>query len=311
MTTTPRTLGASGISVSAITLGTSGLGRDTRRGIDDTDALALAAAMLTGPFRAIDTSNEYAGGRSEEVLGDALRQSTGDALPTIITKVDRDPETGAFDRDRVWRSFDESRERLGLERVELLHLHDPYTVTIDEALAPGGAVEGLRELKEQGLVQAIGIAAGPIPLLERFVTEGALDVLLSHNRFTIVDSDARWLFEKARALGMGVMNAAPFGGGILGAGRADRYGYREIDNSLQQWLDSARAVCARHGVELGTVALHHSLRSPLVDTTVVGISRPERVAELEAMAAAIPPDAVWAELAELGPAPSPFAGTGA
>lgn len=308
MTTSPRTLGNSSLTVSAITLGTSGLGRATRRGIDDTDALALAAAMLAGPFRAIDTSNEYAGGRSEEVLGDAMRQSTVDDPPMIITKVDRDPETGAFDRDRVWRSFDESRARLGLERIELLHLHDPYTVTIDEALAPGGAVEGLRELKEQGLVDAIGIAAGPLPLLQRFVDEGALDVLLSHNRFTIVDSDARALFESARSLGMGVMNAAPFGGGILGAGTPDRYGYREIDSGLPEWINQARAVCARHGVELRTVALHHSLRSPLVDTTVVGISRPERIAELEAMVAAAPPDEIWADLAELGPAPSPFAG---
>lgn len=310
MTSSPRTLGTSGLAVSALTLGTSGLGRGTQRGIDDQDALALAAAMIRGPFRAIDTSNEYAAGRSEEVLGDAMRASAADTGATIVTKVDRDPESGAFDRDRVWRSFEESRKRLGLERFELLHLHDPYTVTIDEALAPGGAVEGLHQLKEQGLVDAIGIAAGPMPLLRRFVDEGALDVLLSHNRFTIVDSDARELFESARSLGMGVMNAAPFGGGILGAGNPERYGYREIDSGLPQWIHTARETCARHNVDLTTVALQFSLRSPLVDTTIVGISRPERIAELEAMAAAKVPDELWAELDDLGPAPSPFAEQG-
>lgn len=303
-----RTLGSDGPAVSALTLGTSGLGRGTRRGEDDGDALALAAAMLDGPFRAVDTSNAYAEGRSEEVLGDALRArgATSSTPATILTKVDRDPDTGAFDRDRVWRSFEESRARLGLERVDLLHLHDPYTVTVEEALAPGGAVEGLRELKEQGLARTIGIAAGPLDLLERYVTEGGLDVLLTHNRFTLVDGDARDLLETARAHGMGTMNAAPFGGGILGGARRDSYGYQSVGEDLQRWLGEARAVCARHRVELRAAALHFSLRSPLVDTTVVGISRPERMAELAAIAATEPPEAVWPELAALGPAPSPF-----
>lgn len=298
------------ITVSDVTVGTSPLGRDTIPGSDgEAAAVATARAILTGPFAVVDTSNAYARGRSEAVLGLALRELGDAATATVVTKVDCDPETGAFGRDRVLRSFEESLDRLGVDRVPVLHLHDPYSVSFAEATGPGGAVEALVELREAGAVDAIGIAAGPIPLMTAYVDTGAFDVVLSHNRFTLVDRSAQPLFENARARGMGVFNAAPFGAGILakGARPGARYGYRPAPPDLVEWAGRAERICADHGTTLIAVALRFSLRSPLVDSTVVGVSSAGRLAELDELRSAPVPDEVWSELDALGPAPTPIA----
>ena len=299
-----------GVTGADITIGASQLGSATVPGSDEeAAAIQTAAAMLSGPFALVDTSNEYAGGRSESVLGRALEVLGDRATARIVTKVDRDPGTGAFDRDRVLRSYEESLARLGVDRVEVLHLHDPYTVTFDEAIGPGGAMDGLRELRDSGSVDAVGIAAGPIPLMTQYVQTGLFDVLLSHNRFTLVDRSAEPLFAEARRRGMGVFNAAPFGAGILARGAAPgaTYAYRPAPPELIAWVARAERVCAEHGVSLAAAALHFSLRSPLVDSTVVGVSTPQRLADLSALASVAVPEELWPALAALGPAPSPLA----
>ncbi|MEP6844243.1 MAG: aldo/keto reductase, partial [Pseudolysinimonas sp.] len=110
-----------------ITIGTSGLGK--RVGADE----SLAAALLASPFPQFDTSNNYSGGRSEALLGEAIAAAGG--LPSgtaVFSKADQDPHTGVFDGDRLRRSFDESTERLGLDTLPLYQLHDPYTLTVSE-----------------------------------------------------------------------------------------------------------------------------------------------------------------------------------
>ncbi|WP_033340532.1 aldo/keto reductase [Catenuloplanes japonicus] len=291
-------------SLSPVSLGTSFLGNPaTPDGAPAPESAGLAHALLTGPSAVVDTSNNYAGGRSETALGLALRAHGLPPGRTIVTKVDADAGTGRFDRDRVWRSFEESTTRLGLAHLPLLHLHDPYTITVEEAFAPGGAVQGLRELKEQGLVGAIGIAAGEIALMTRYVTSGAFDVLLTHNRYTLVDRRAEPLIAEAVARDMTVFNAAPFGGGLL-AGRDTRYAYREAPADLLAWTERAREVCAAHGITLPIAALHFSLRNPDIDSTIVGVNRVSRIADLETMRTTAVPDALWPALAALGTPPS-------
>jgi D-threo-aldose 1-dehydrogenase len=296
------------LNVSPLTLGTSGLGRDTEPGSsEEAAAVDTALDLLASTHAFIDTSNNYAAGRSEAILGLAIAAVGPDAASRIISKVDADPDTGVFDRDRVLRSFDETTTRLGVDRLALLHLHDPYGVTFDEAMGRAGAVEALLELRESGRVAAIGVAAGPVPLMARYVGTGVFDAVLIHNRFTVVDSSAAPVFEDARERGMTVFNAAPFGAGILVTGPREgaMYAYRPAPPDLQEWVSRLERVCAAHGVSLPAVALHFSLRSPLVDSTVVGVSSPHRRAQLDELAATPIPDEVWDELAALGPAPSP------
>ncbi|ANJ28971.1 aldo/keto reductase [Agromyces aureus] len=262
--------------------------------------------MLHGPYALIDTSNEYAGGRSEAVLGAALARGGSSPGRAIVTKVDRDLSTGIFDRDRVWRSFEESCRRLGVDRLGIVHLHDPVTISFTEAMGSGGAVQGLAELREQGLVGAIGVAFGEVPLLRRYVATDAFDVVLSHNRYTLVDRTAAPLFEDAAERGMGVFNAAPFGGGLLARGSRSGAGYAYGDTTaeLRAWVGRVEEICARHGVPLATVALQFSLRSPLVHSTIVGISSTARIVGLERVRLTGVPDECWDELERLPPAPS-------
>jgi D-threo-aldose 1-dehydrogenase len=284
-----------------VTIGTSGLGK--RPGADAT----LAAALLASPFRQLDTSNNYAGGRSEQLLGSALAAAGG--LPTgkvIFSKADQDPQTDAFDADRVLRSFEESTRRLGLDTLPLYQFHDPYGLTVSEAMAPGGPVEALAALRDQGRVGAIGIAAGERAMIEEYIRTDAFDVVLSHNRWTLVDRTAETILRLATERGMTVFNAAPFGGGILGGStfRGDSYGYHPASPEFLAHLERVRMLCAEWSITPAAAALAFSLREPRIHSTVVGIYSQQRLDELPALIATGIPDDFWAALEALGEPPA-------
>lgn len=294
-----------------IALGAGYLGAGTTPGSPDEEAaLQTAAAMLVDDRALVDTSNNYAAGRSEEVLGAALSCLAGEvrsaAAARIVTKVDSEPGTGRFDGDRVRRSAEDSLNRLGLDSIPLLHLHDPYSVTITEALAPGGAVEALVALRDEGIAQAIGVAAGPVPMMRRYVASGAFDAVLCHNRFTLVDRSAESLFAAARERGMTVFNAAPFGAGLLarGAEQGVGYGYKPASDELLAWTRGLESLCADFEVTLPAAAVQFSLRSPLVDRTVVGITSPERLRQLRALCEQRIPEEFWDAVDALPSAPT-------
>lgn len=305
-----RELGSTGVLVSPVSVGTAFIGSDGERGAAATDrSLAAAVAALTGPFRVVDTANSYGYGNSEIVLGQAIRAVGGVPDDTVVvTKAGRNRQTGEYGADRVMRSFEESSMRLGIDYFPIYHLHDPYTMTFEDAMAPGGAVEALVRLKEQGVVGRLGIAAGTLSLVESYVDTGIFDVVLTHNRYTLLNRTALPLMEKAVSQGMGVINAAPFGGGLLatGARAGATYAYREADASVLERVDRLEALCASYEVPMPAVALQFSMRNSLVDTTMVGTASAQRVAEFYELATLDVPDALWGEIEALGEPPVDF-----
>lgn len=284
------------ISPTPVILGASRLG-------ERPDGDRLANALLRSDLGHVDTSNNYAGGRSEQLLGDAIRRADG--LPegkAVYSKADSDPDTGAFDGDRVRRSLEESLTRLGLDSLPLYQLHDPYSISFAEAMAPGGAVPALIELRDQGVIGAIGIASGTLSQVSEYVDTGVFDVVLSHNRYTLVTRTAEPVFQAARRLGMAVFNAAPFGGGTL-ANNSGTYGYRDMPPEFAAHVDRVRALADEHGVDLAAAALHFSLRSPLVDATVVGIPSLERLDDLPRLVEAEIPAEFFSAVDALGTPP--------
>ncbi len=199
---THRPLGRTGLEVTPICVGTSPLASmPGLYGYDVAHARAEAtvAAVLDGPVNFIDTSNNYGDGNAEERIGAVLRARGG--LPdgvVLATKADADRDTGDFSAARVRRSVEESLERLGLDRVPLMYLHDPeYHVTFEEAMADGGPVSALIALRDEGVVGHLGIASGPVDLMRRFVGTGVFEVALNHNRYTLLDRGAQPLIADA------------------------------------------------------------------------------------------------------------------
>jgi D-threo-aldose 1-dehydrogenase len=284
-----------------ITVGTSPLGKRPERGE------LLADAMLASPFRQLDTSNNYADGESERLLGGAIARAGGLPVDKVIfSKVDADPVTGVFDADRVRRSFDETRERLGLDTLPLLHFHDPYALSVTEAMAPGGPVEALARLRDEGAVGAIGIAAGKRALMEEYVRTDAFDAVLNHNRWTLVDRSADTLWNLATERDMTVFNAAPFGGGILAGSttRGPKYAYTEASPELLAFIDRMQALAAEWGIELAAAAVQFSMGDPRIHSTVVGMSSIARLESLPGLASAEIPDGFWDAFHALGTPPA-------
>ncbi len=302
-----RPLGNTGLTVSAVCAGGGVLGSmpaafgyevAAQRGID------TAARVLAGPITFLDTSNGYSGGESERRIGVAIGAAGGLAPGFVLaTKVDRD-SAGNFSGARVRRSIEESLRRLGVDRVPLLYLHDPEHISFEAGMAVGGPVEELIRIRDEGLADHLGVAGGPVALMEQYVRTGAFEVLLTHNRYTLLDRSAGPLLDTAVKEGVAVVNAAVFGGGILakGTSSSDRYAYRSAPPDVLAAARAMEAACARHGVPLVAAALQFSARDERVASTVVGFSRPERVDEcVEQFALDIPPD-LWPELDDLAPA---------
>jgi D-threo-aldose 1-dehydrogenase len=304
-----RSLGRTGLEVSDVCIGGSPLGgvpelygHDT----DDATAIDAVKAALASPYNFLDTANIYGDGRSERRIRAGIAAFGG--LPhgyIVATKVDRSVTTHVFDGPRVRASYQESAERLRMDVFPLLYFHDPEVITYEQAMAEDGPVRELVRLKEEGKALHIGVAGGPVAEMVRYVATGLFDVLLTHNRYTLLDRSAEPLIEAGIERGMGIVNAAPYGGGMLAKGptRVTRYAYGIGDDSMAAVAARMQEACARRGVSLAAAALQFSVRDERIHSTVVGISSAERIAQTTALLGESIDDDLWAELAALAPKP--------
>ena len=183
--------------------------------VDEETARQTVIAAMTGGMPFVDTSNNYGVGRAETRIGQAIRELGG--LPegvVLASKVDPEPGSSDFSGDRVRRSVEETLERLGLDHVQLMYLHDPEDhITFEEAMAKGGAVEALVELRDEGVLGHLGVAGGAIAAMREYLTADVFEAVISHNRYTLVDRSAEPLMDDAVARGVAFVNGAPYGGG--------------------------------------------------------------------------------------------------
>jgi D-threo-aldose 1-dehydrogenase len=298
-----RPLGSTGLDVSAIGLGGGPLASMPEvlgYEVPSDRAVDLVSTVLDSPIVVIDTSNGYGGGESERRIGEARAAHANAGETLIITKVDA--KDGDYSGDRVRRSVEESAERLGLDFLPFVHLHDPEF--FDFAYM-AGAVDALVALKREGVIGSIGVAGGQAPTMQRYVDLGVFDALLIHNRLTLVDRSGEAVMADAKRRGMGVFNAAVFGGGVLADPRGGRttYAYRPASEQLLAATAALADLADELGVSLPAACLQASLREELVDCTLVGMSRRERVdSTLDAIAQEIPEE-FWIRAEQLRPEP--------
>jgi len=300
-----RPLGRTGLDVTPICLGGAALGDmpDTfAYSVPEDRALATVRALFASPINFVDTASAYGDGESERRIGLAIRERGGvPAGYVVATKADRDQATGDFGAAQMRRSVERSLRLLGIDRLQLCYLHDPEYGNVDEIVGPGGALEVLRQLTAEGVIKHLGIAGGPIDLMIRFVELGCFEAVITHNRFTLLNRSAEPLLELAQRLGLAVVNAAPYGSGMLAKGPTayPRYMYDTASASLVERAHRMEAACSRHDVPLAAAALQFSLGDPRVTSTIVGMTRPERVEETLRLACVPVPDELWSELATI------------
>src|ERR687893_1677363 len=297
-----RPLGDTGLLVSPLCFGCAPLGD-----MPETFGFSVAKerahdtlrAIFESPVNFLDTAASYGNGESERRIGEVLREIGG--LPegyVLATKADRDLGTGDFSGEQMRRSVERSLRLLGLDRLQLLYLHDPEHESFEHMMAPGGPVEVLQGLRDEGVIEHLGVAGGPIDMEIRFVETGLFEAVITHNRYTLLDRSAEPLLEVATERGVALLNAAPYGSGILAKGpdAYPRYAYEEAPEEMVERATAMQEVCRQVGVPLAAAALQFSMRDPRVASTIVGFSRPERIGQTLVLAAEPIPEELFERL---------------
>ena len=305
-------LGRTALDVTRLSFGTAPLGNLFEAVPDGAAQAALEAAWNSG-IRLYDTAPLYGHGLSETRLGSFLRDKPRDSY-TLATKVgrllraDAEPEPGQsfvdtppvnpvfdFSYDATLRSVEESLERLGLDRVDILHIHDPDD-HFEDAL--GGAYRALDRLRGEGVIGAVGAGMNQWQMLSRFAREADFDCFLLAGRYTLLDQSAfAELMPLAAERGIAIIAAGVFNSGVLADPKPDaRFNYRQAPPELIEKAHRIAAVCARHGVPLKTAAVQFPIAHPAVPTVLIGSRSAAQVEEnVHGFEAPIPAQ-LWEEL---------------
>ena len=275
------------IKVSEICFGTSALGNmpDTY-GYEVNPSIAeeTILAILNGPSNFIDTSRNYGMGRSEKLIGNVFKSLGGKPNNIILaTKIDRDMATNVLDRDATLKSFEQSIKALETEKIDILHLHDPeHCKDLNDITCKGGALDTLFQLKEEGSVTLVGLAMGKVEMMYDLIQEWPFDVMINHNRFTLLNRQADKLFNLAKKKGIKIFNAAPFCGGILAKGtkETNRLVYQEVSEKKLKPVFDLEKICLKYNVPLGAAALQFSMKDPRISSTIVGITKKSRIDQI-------------------------------
>jgi len=322
---TPQTqvVPATGQKLPSLGLGCAGLG-NLFAPVAEPEADAALEAAWTGGVSYFDTAPFYGHGLSEHRLGRFLRAAprpgvmisskvgrslrpAGDGPRADTGNVDAAPFEPYFDYgyDAVMRQIEASLERLGLDHLDLVFVHDIGALThgadhptrLAEAL--GGAFPALRSRREQGVVGAVGIGVNEAAVCLEVLEREDLDIILLAGRYTLLDQSAgKTLLRPCEARGVGVIVGGPYNSGVLAGGR--HYDYADAPATVTTRADRLRAVCEAHGVALLAAALHFPLRHPAVISVIPGARSPAEVTANIGHFQSPPPENLWADLCAQG-----------
>jgi D-threo-aldose 1-dehydrogenase len=264
----------------------------------------LVQFVLSQPNPFFDTAPLYGSGESETRLGAALK-GVDRASYRVASKVGWAIQPGGgpakhdFSRDGILRSIEGSLQRLGLAYLDVAHVHDPDT-HIKEALDV--AFPTLYELRDQGVIRAVGSGMNQWQALAEFAQHADADCFLLAGRYTLLEQTSLPLLELCQKKGIPLFLGGVYNSGILATGAVPgaRYQYAVAPPAIMQKVSQLAAVCARHGVSLQHAALQFPLANPAVHTLIIGAnSIAEFSGALEALMTPIP-SALWEELRSTG-----------
>lgn len=309
------------ISLPPLGFGAAQLGNLYRPTSDEEARGAVDSAWEQG-IRYFDTAPHYGLGRSEERLGALLQHHPREEY-LVSTKVGRllrpgpgdgdDMDEGSFavpnDRRRVWdfsargirTSHEESLERLGLDRVDILYLHDVEEGPTEQALT-----EGLAELvrmRDEGLVRWIGAGSKDTRVLTRIVQTGLVDLVMCSGRYTLLEQPAAdALLPACLEHGVGVVAVSVFNSGILAHPEPPSDATYEYEAAPPAMLEKARVIAGiatSHGIQLPDLAIQYPLRHPAIESVVLGMRTRAQVGQNAGRMHREIPQEAWDALAEL------------
>jgi len=305
-------LGSTALTVTRFGLGTAPLG-GMFEAVDEATGVGIIERAWDAGIRFFDTAPLYGHGLAEMRLGKVLRQKPRDEF-TLASKVgrllraDAQPEPGQswhgtppvnpvfdFTYDGVMRSFEESLGRLGIDRIDILHIHDPDN-HYDAAIA--GAYRALDRLRADGVIGAVGAGMNQAEMLARFAREGDFDCFLLAGRYTLLDQIAlKELLPECLQRGIAIIAGGVYNSGILADPKPGaRYNYQTAPADLLERARRIRDVCARHGVPLKAAAIQFPLGHPAVACVVVGCRNAAQLDESLEMFAFEIPSKLWRDL---------------
>ncbi len=320
-----RRVGQTSLEVTTLGLGGATLA-GIFRAVPDDQARATVNRALEAGINYFDTAPQYGYGRSEHLVGDALRfHQEGTVLSTKVGRllrpvraegdrkyehnwVDPFPFDQVYDYsyDAVMRSFEDSLQRLGLPRVDILYVHDIGAMThgvegnkpLWKQLETGG-YKALNELKRQGLVSAIGLGVNEWEVLMQAFELGDWDVFLLAGRYTLLEQTSLDPFLatclKRRA---SIVAGGPFNGGaLMGTGM---WNYAKAPEHIVKRVHDLEAVCKEFNVPIGAAALQFPLAHPAVCNILPGPKSPEELEGIIKWWNTQIPEQLWDTLADRG-----------
>lgn len=317
---TGRKIGRTSVEVSDLGFGAAQIG-NLYVEVDDATAEGAVDAAWAAGVRYFDTAPHYGLGLSEARLGAALAGRPRDDF-AVSTKVGRllvpNPSPSGSDiavagfavpdglarvydysRDGVRRSLEASLARLQMDRVDIVYVHDPDDY-LDVAISE--AIPALAELRDAGLVGAIGAGMNFWPPLLRIVTEADVDVVMLAGRWTLIDRSGSPLLAECERRKVSVVAAAPFNSGLLARPwppDGANFDYAPAPAGLLAQARSMATVCQAHGTTLPEVAMQFPLRHPAVASVVAGTRTSAQAAANSGFMRAKIPEAVWPALDEV------------
>ena len=323
-----RQIGNTGLTIDTLGFGCAPLG-NLYRPIDESAAAeALQTAWQAG-FRYYDTAPHYGQGLSERRVGDMLRPLQGkDYL--LSTKVGRLLKPAGYAEERhcyqstlpfdihydysydgIMRSFEDSLQRLGLDRVDILYMHDIGRVTHGDAndhhfpIAMDGGYRAMDELRRQGVVKAIGLGVNEYQVCEAALEHGEWDCFLLAGRYTLLEQESLNSFlPKCQQRNCSIIIGGAYNSGILATGTRTgaplHYDYGPAPQSIINKVQKLEDLCDRFDIPLPAAALQFPLAHPSVVSVIPGISNPARIEQtLELVNRQIPVE-FWSALRSHG-----------
>lgn len=288
--------------------------------VDGEAATAALKAALAGGVRYFDTAPFYGFGMSERRIGDALRGHDDVILSTKVGRLLKpglpaDPASMGwpaplpfhpvydYSYDGVMRSYEDSMQRLGLDRIDVLYLHDigPFTHAdpkkearhFEEAMT--GGYRALEELKRAGDIAAFGIGVNETEVSLRALDRGDWDVFLLAGRYTLLEQTALDpFFTRCAEQKVSVVIGGPFNSGILVGGKT--WNYAEAPADIVERVTGIERVCAAHDVALPAAALQFPLAHPVVASVIPGTRTQQEQKELLSWWTTEIPHGLWDDL---------------